>query len=106
MKAAFPLLVLAVSAAAQQPPNRTFGKAEVEFAEPFSQLVGLRELRDGRLIVSDSKDKVLQIIDLKTGRGTAIGREGAGPNEWMSLTRLLPFPATRQSCRTDGTAGC
>jgi hypothetical protein len=75
-----------------QSGDRRFGKPEVELAEPFSQVVGLRELGDGRLLVADGRDRTLQLIDPATGQSSAIGHEGAGPNEWMSLTRLLALP--------------
>ncbi len=83
------LLTVAGTAAAQ--PVRTLSTPQFEYDEPFSGIAGLRELRDGRVVVADTRDKTLQAIDLRTGRATAIGREGAGPNEWGLPMRLLPF---------------
>lgn len=83
----------ATTAFAQQvPATRTLARPTVEYAEPFSQIVGLRELRDGRVIVADSRDRTLQVVDLATGRATPISREGSGPLEWQSLSWLLPLP--------------
>lgn len=67
---------------AQQVPTRTIAPLDVEYAEPFSQVRAIRELRDGRVIVSDPRERTLQLIDLRRGRATAIGREGRGPLEW------------------------
>jgi hypothetical protein len=74
--------IIAASAAAQQVPTRALTKPEVEYTEPFSQLNSVFELRDGRVVAADTKDKTLQAIDLRTGTSTPIGREGAGPHEW------------------------
>lgn len=83
---------LAVSAGAQQVPTRTLSRPAVEYDEPFSSLSSLRELRDGRLIATDLRDKTLQLIDLASGSATAIGREGSGPTEWGLPTRALAMP--------------
>ena len=82
----------AVTAAAQQVPTKTLARPAAEYAEPFSQLNSARELKDGRLIVSDLRDKTLQLIDLTAGRTTPIGREGSGPTEWGLPTRVLAMP--------------
>jgi hypothetical protein len=88
MRSLILLPVVAATAAAQQVPTRAFAKPEVEYAEPFSQLNALAELRDGRVVVADLRDKTLQAIDLRTKSATPIGREGAGPQEWNSITSL------------------
>jgi hypothetical protein len=86
------LLCAIQNIAAQQVATRTYAKPDIEYAEPFSQIVGLRELSDGRIIVADSRDKLLQLIDLKGGTPKKIGREGSGPGEWGGLSRLLALP--------------
>jgi hypothetical protein len=84
------LLSLAlVPAAAQQ--TRTFTRPEAEFAEPFSQLVSLRELRDGRVIVVDTRENSLQVVDFKAGTVQPIGRQGSGPGEWQSPRAVYPL---------------
>jgi hypothetical protein len=81
------------SVAAQNAPVvRTLSKPETEFAEPFSAVVAIRELADGRVLVSDSKDKIVQVVDLKAGRATKVGREGAGPGEYGLPAQLFPLP--------------
>jgi hypothetical protein len=67
---------------AQDPPLRTLSKPDLEYAEPFSCISGLRELSDGRIVVADQREKTLQIINLRTGATVKVGREGQGPEEW------------------------
>jgi hypothetical protein len=81
-------LVATQAAAQDRVPTRTLSTPLFEYAESFSSLSGFRELKDGRVIVADARDKVLQVIDLATGRSEKIGREGSGPAEWSSPSRL------------------
>jgi hypothetical protein len=75
-----------------QVATRPIGKVDVEYPEPFTAISGLRELRDGRVIVSDSRDKSLQLIDFERGTATPVGRAGAGPGEWGFPSRLYALP--------------
>jgi len=52
----------------------------------------VRELRDGRVIVSDLLAKGVSLVDFRTGSATAIGREGQGPGEFAFPTGLVPLP--------------
>lgn len=78
-----------VVAAAQRPLALT--KPESEFGEPFTSISGIRELKDGRVLVADARDKTLQIIDLRSGAASAVGREGSGPGEYALPMRLIPL---------------
>src|SRR5688572_6907671 len=69
---------VAAAPAAAQPPLKTLAKPDAEYAEPFTQINGVRELKDGRVIVSDVREKTVQLVDLKTGSAQKIGREGSG----------------------------
>ena len=62
------------------------------FPEPFSSINGLRELSDGRLIISDRTEQVVRFIDLETGDLQDIGRAGEGPGEYRMPGNLLPLP--------------
>ncbi len=75
---------------AQQPTP--LGRPVAEFEEPFSRVSGLRELADGRVIVSDQRDKMVQLIDMARQTGRRIGREGAGPGEYAMPTALFAMP--------------
>ena len=67
-------------------------RPEAEFAEPFTQVSGIRELPGGRVLVSDIRDKIVQLVDLGTGAASAIGREGQGPEEYLLPSGLYPLP--------------
>ena len=84
--------LLPTIAAAQAVPVRTIGKPDAEFAEPFTRVSGVRELRDGRLIVADQRDQTLQRIDLKTGDATPVSRKGSGPNEYAMPVDAFALP--------------
>jgi hypothetical protein len=86
------LFVPAWSTGAQSVPVRTFTKPSAEYAEPYTAVRGVRELADGRVVVTDPRDKVVQLVDLKTGRATTIGREGSGPNEYQMPSGAFALP--------------
>ncbi|HEX9165739.1 MAG TPA: hypothetical protein VF862_07490, partial [Gemmatimonadales bacterium] len=67
-------------------------RPEAEYAEPFTEIRGLRELPDGRVLVSDWRDKVVMLVDLRSGAATKIGREGQGPEEYAMPTWLWAQP--------------
>ncbi|MBK8248389.1 MAG: hypothetical protein IPK85_13430 [Gemmatimonadetes bacterium] len=84
-------LTLCAGAPLVAQPVRTLGKPDVEFAEPFTRVSGMRELKDGRVVVIDPRDKTIQVLDFKTGTAKRVGREGSGPREYgfpMSLHAL------------------
>ncbi len=93
----FSLVALSAAAAlpleAQQGP-RSLPAPDKEYGEPFSSVgVGtIRELRDGRVIVADARDKVVSLVDLRSGSATSIGREGSGPQEFGFPMRLFAAP--------------
>ncbi|HUQ81678.1 MAG TPA: hypothetical protein VM076_11090 [Gemmatimonadaceae bacterium] len=84
-------LLFALPAAAQA-PLKTLTKPDAEYAEPFTQINGVRELRDGRVVVSDVREKTVQLVDFKAGTATKIGREGSGPGEYAMPLALLAIP--------------
>ena len=63
-------------------PTRTLGKPVAEFEEPFTSVGSVRELSNGRVIVSDARDRVVQMLDFASGSATQVGREGQGPGEY------------------------
>lgn len=85
------LLAVALPLGAQQAP-RTLPAPQAEYEEPFSQIGGIRELRDGRVIVADPRDKVVSVIDFRSGSSSSIGREGSGPQEFGLPMRLYTAP--------------
>ena len=73
-------------------PLRTLARPDAEFAEPFTAVGGIRELKDGHVVVIDPRDKIVQVVDLATGAATKVGREGSGPGEYAFPMRLVPLP--------------
>lgn len=82
-------LLVATPMLAQNVQTRTLNRPEVEFEEPFTGISGLRELRDGRVVIADPRDKVVQVVDLRAKTATKLGREGSGPGEYGLPTGLL-----------------
>ncbi len=81
------LTLLSGSAAAQTvrlvTPNTTL-------ADEFSQIRGVRELADGRLLVSDYIDQRVVLVDFDKGTVLARVAKGSGPREARLPTRLVP----------------
>lgn len=88
-----PALALAIPAPQQQLPLRRLGVPEVEFSEPFTAVTSLRELRDGRVLVADARDKIMQLVNFRAGTAIKVGREGAGPGEYGIPQSLVALPA-------------
>ena len=92
MRVVFPLLcACAATAVAQTVPITTLAKPDATFAEPFSGVAGLRELRNGHVVVSDRLERTVTLVDFATGDMTAIGREGQGPGEYGMPGVLFPL---------------
>lgn len=86
------LLAVPTPAFSQNIPTRTLSRPDAEYSEPFTQITGVRELKDGRVVVVDPRDKTVQVVDLKAGRATKLGREGSGPGEYGIPMRLMALP--------------
>lgn len=80
------------SAAQAQPTARQLGPPEAEFPEPFTTVTSLRELKDGRVLVSDRRDKVVKLLDFGSGKAVQVGREGSGPGEYALPVGLVALP--------------
>jgi hypothetical protein len=83
------LAALASPAAAQRLRLAT---PDATVAEEFSAIRGVRELPDGRVLVSDYIDQRVVLIDFQ--RGTVVARvtKGGGPTEARLPTRLVSLP--------------
>ena len=69
-------------AAAQQVTRVVLPPATASLVEEFSFVISARELKDGRVIVSDSRDGRVVVADLKAGKVEQISRRGQGPGEY------------------------
>lgn len=70
---------------------------EATLPESFSDIAGLRVLRDGRVLVLDVKEQRLVVANFQTGHVERIGRVGRGPREYARAVRLLALPADTTS---------
>ncbi len=110
------ILLLAAALHAQgKPAVVTLSKPAAELADPFDMVAGVRELRDGRVVVADVFAKTVSVADFASGTVTQVGREGQGPNEYQfprgvialpGDTTLVPDPIQRRFFRVgpDGKA--
>jgi len=62
------------------------------YAEPFSLIGGIRELADGRLIVSDALEESLYVLDARMEGAEKISRKGQGPDEYRQPDGLFAWP--------------
>jgi hypothetical protein len=79
------LSTLAVSLQAQVPETRRLSPPTAQVPEEFTNLTSLRELSDGRVLVTDRRDARLAVVDFSTVSVKAIGRLGSGPAEYQTL---------------------
>ena len=82
-------IVVPALLAAQEPVRLT--KPDAVFSEPFTFVASVRELRDGRVLVLDRRDRIVLLIDFRAGKAAAVGREGTGPGEFAQPGRLFPL---------------
>lgn len=69
-----------------RPPDATLG-------EPFTSIYSVRELADGRVLISDySQDNPVDVADMASGRVRRVGNVGAGPREYRQAGRLFALP--------------
>ena len=85
-------LLFAIQAATAQGTTLTLGAPERRLAVDFTQIRGVRELPDGRVLITDRLDRGLGVADFTKNSWTPIGRTGSGPAEYRLPTSLSPMP--------------
>jgi len=97
MTGRFSLLVL--TAAASMLPRVLGGQAMAQLAlrppnatidAEFIGVTSIREVADGRAIVTDGRDQKLYVVDFSTRRAELLGRRGRGPGEWLNVGLIYP----------------
>jgi hypothetical protein len=86
------LIILAAASPAVAQQNLTLSKPEAESAESFTQITSVRELPSGKVLLSDMRDRVVQLLDMTSGTMTKVGREGQGPGEYGLPRGLYGLP--------------
>ena len=82
-------LVASVSTSLAAQPAASLTRKTGEAAEPFSNVVAVEELPDGRVVVTDAKERTLSIVSFQTGEVRQLGRNGNGPNEYTTAIHLF-----------------
>jgi hypothetical protein len=85
-------LLLLLAPLLQTPSQVTLTRPARVLEPEFNQVRGLRELPDGRVLISDRLDERIVVADFSTGRVTLIGRAGQGPQEYHLPSGLVPMP--------------
>ena len=57
----------------------------------FSQITSIRELADGRILITDGREQRVLIGDFTSRSTSAVGRNGSGPEEYQGTTLLFPL---------------
>ena len=76
------MLSLPVLAAAQQPATVRLQPHDARLETGFTSISSIRELSDGRILVTDPRDLQLVVADFRTGEVKPVSRRGAGPGEY------------------------
>jgi hypothetical protein len=87
---ALALLAAAAPLSGQQKVSLT--KPDAQTTESFTRISSLRELPSGKVLLADTQDKVVQLVDLAAGSVTKVGREGNGPGEYAFPSTLIGLP--------------
>ncbi len=86
------LLGLASGSALAQGKPVELTRPDAKLNESFSQLAALRELKDGRVLLVDVKEKLVQIGDFTKNTVQTISRNGSGPGEYNLPAGLVAMP--------------
>src|SRR5262245_39354723 len=87
------IAVAAIVALAQGTPRVvTLDKPDAVLDAEFTQIRGVRELRDGRVLISDRLDRGVVVATFGTNDVKPISRTGRGPTEYQLPTALIPLP--------------
>ena len=73
----------------QDPPARRLRPPDAELPLEFSGIIGLRELKDGRVLITDRVENRLYVVDFRSGRREEVGRVGSGPGEFRVVSPLF-----------------
>jgi hypothetical protein len=83
--------LVCADATAQSAPVLRLTTPDGTLSEQFTLVRGVRELPDGRLLLTDWLEQRLAVADFRTQSVTDIGRTGSGPGEYRLPSALLPF---------------
>ena len=85
--AVFAALLPSVTAA-QRTTTITLPPADARLETAFTVITSIRELSDGRILVTDPQDLQLVVADFRGGDTKQISRRGQGPGEYRIAAPL------------------
>jgi hypothetical protein len=85
-------LSLLISCVLQVPDITPMDAPVQRSPEGFTSIFDVAEMDDGRVLVTDNRDRLLFIVDFSAPSVTPLGREGEGPKEYRSAFSILPQP--------------
>lgn len=86
------IAVVAPAAPAQQMPRLALDRPSWTAVEPFTSVAALRELPGGAVLVSDAEERGVFLITAAGRTVRRLGRNGSGPGEYGTPTRLIALP--------------
>jgi hypothetical protein len=72
-----------------QAPSLVLSPPRDSLQHEFTRVSSVRELSNGRLLIVDSRDRVLFVANPSSGSVEPLGRAGRGPQEYERPTRLV-----------------
>lgn len=70
----------------------TLDEPSAAYGEPFSLVGGIRELDDGRVLISDALEEKLYVLTADLAAIETISRKGQGPDEYRQPDGLFAWP--------------
>jgi hypothetical protein len=83
----------ATTVTAQSAPKTVeLNEPDAAFPEPFSAILGIRELSNGQVLISDRIEMMIARLDFASGTYEQLGRQGGGPGEFQMPGPLYALP--------------
>jgi hypothetical protein len=82
------MVALASPSLGQAPRQQVLSPATSILDREFTYIISVRELSDGRVLISDPREGPVVIADFLRNRTGQVGRIGSGPGEYPSVTGL------------------
>jgi hypothetical protein len=102
--ATFMLLTAYGQSRAQSVPTATLSAPDATFGTSFVNVSAVREISDGRLLVLDTGDGKVFLLDAAWTVGRQVGRNGNGPGEYASPVRLFAIAGDSSAVRDWGNS--
>lgn len=74
-----------------QPNVKVLSNPNATITNPFTRVDAVRELANGSVLVLDSYDRAVHLVDFTKNTTKPVGRNGSGPGEYQLPTRLFPL---------------